>query len=99
MVKTTLIERKKFADGIKTQLELLNYGFKFEHNSYSIEGYTLDTARKMPAILELNELLNQWIIKPEKQEGFIPYPEAKRRIKYILDPNYINRCTIVMQVI
>jgi len=95
MAKTSLPERQKFIDDIKNKLELNNYGFRYENN-YDKQGYSLADAREMPAIKELMEILNEWIIKPERKTGLIIFPEAKRKIRYVLDPNCIKNCIIAL---
>ena len=98
MVRTSLFDRKKFVDNIKLQLELNNYGFKFEKNSYNTTGFSIDQARNMNAITELLNLLNNWILHPSNIDGTILFPEAKRKIKYTLNPNNINLCHINLLV-
>lgn len=87
-------EREKFVDKIKMQLILCNYGFQIENESYDMNGYTIDQAKNMRAIQELMIRLNIWKIRGKKDNGSISYPEAKRRIDYVLDENNISRCKV-----
>ncbi len=90
---TTQKEREEFVNKIKIQLEMCDYGFQVEEESYG-DGYSVREAKQMRAIRELIVRLNVWAVKGEKDSGSIKYPEAKRRIDYVLDPNNISRCKV-----
>ena len=90
----SLEEREEFVNKIKVQLEMCNYGFQVEENSYVHTGYDIDEPRKMKAIRELLLRLEVWKVKGKLDRGSIKYSEAKRRIDYILHEDSINKCKV-----
>ncbi len=90
---TTQEERIQFVNRIKLQLDMSHYGFQVEEDSYN-QGYAIQEAKQMRAIKELLIRLNVWALKGVKDRGSIDYPEAKRRIDYVLDPTSISKCKV-----
>lgn len=88
-------DKEKFINKIKVQLELCNYGFQVEKNSYNIDnGYSPFETRNMKAIKELMIRLNVWKATGKLDKGVIDYPEANRKIIYHLHPTDINKCKV-----
>ena len=86
--------RKKFANNIRLELSLTNYGFQLKKDNYNREGYDVDEPLKFRAIKELLVRLNVWVETGRFDKGKIDYPEAKRKIVYKLDTSvkssYVN---------
>lgn len=93
MNKLTLEERQQFVNKIKIQLESCNYGFQVVEDGYN-NGYSIKEAKNMKAIKELLVRLEVWKVKGTKDTGSIKYPEAKRKIDYMLDESDTNKCKI-----
>ncbi len=87
-------ERQQFTNKIKIQLEQCNYGFQVDEKNRCNNGISIQEAMNMKAIKELIIRLNVWTIKGQKDSGSISYPEARRKIDYILDENDINKCKV-----
>lgn len=83
--------REKFVNEILMKLDMCNYGFKIE--KYGSNGYDFRDVRNMKAIKELKIRLNIWKITGKLDKGEIDYPEAKRKIKYILHPE-VGKCRV-----
>lgn len=86
-------ERQQFTNRIKLELEMCNYGFQIDENSYQ-QGFSVQEAMNMKAIKELMIRLNVWIATGKKDSGSISYPEAQRKIEYVLDEDNINKCKV-----
>lgn len=89
-------ERKQFANRIKIELEMNNYGFQLKNSySYSENGtMTSEKASKLSAIRELIIRLNVWVATGNEDKGSIKYPEANRRIDYVLSDKSISKCGV-----
>lgn len=84
--------REMFINEILMKLDMCNYGFQVDKNSYS-SGYNLKDAMSMDAIKELRVRLNIWKATGKEDRGEINYPEAKRKIRYILHPD-VKKCRV-----
>ena len=81
--ETTLAERKDWVHRIKLELHTNNFGLppfpEYEGMNWK------DVTKKYKALRELELRLNIYELRGDGQHGFIVFPEAKRRIEYILD--------------
>jgi len=80
-------ERELFANRIKTECVLVNYGLPERSDLLNppLDNLGIDEAReKILAIRELWVRLDLWVATGKAGSGVIDYPQAKRYIKYDL---------------
>ena len=91
-------ERKEFADRIKMQTALSNYGLPTNAKAIGLGDLSIEEARqKIPAIRELWVRLDLWVMTGTSSCGSIAYPEAKRQIEYNFTSRVPKKSTIVLK--
>ena len=88
--------RKAVCDKIKTQAILCNYGLPENAEYLGWDKLTVDDARReFKAIKELWVRLDLYAMTGDSSQGSIQFPEAKRRIDYILIGKHPEKSTIL----